>query len=194
MTAPTDLPPPPRGHLRDQKWFRVLAACLAGMMIGYGLSGFAPKTPDWKRDAAQHHTLYRGWTVVPLSRETAALEADLTVASTAIEAGLSLAVLTSETTLKLKRVEVLGTGDAPMAQIMFAAPDGTPIGIYVLKRRGAAAWSSEELIVEAATRAGLASATWSTPDADFLLVGGDEPNRIEALAESLSRAIFQESQ
>lgn len=190
---PADRPaPPPRRQLKDQKWFTVVAACFAGVMIGYGFSGFAPKTPDWTRDAAQHHSLYRGWTVVPLSPGPATLEAGLAKASEAVGARLSLAVTASAKTLTPKRVDVLGVGEARLAQVVFAAPGGEPVGLYAIERRSAADWAPTELVVETAMRSGLASATWSTAEADFLLIGGDEQNRIKALAETFRGALLRE--
>jgi len=131
--------------LREQKWVIITAACIAGVMIGYGLAGFAPKTPDWKRDAAQHHALYRGWTVSPLSPTSADLENRLTVASSALGVDLSLAALSSQDTLLLKDVQVLGIRDSRLVQILYAAPGGTPVALYMIKRRSNSKWTASEL-------------------------------------------------
>ncbi|MGB0925668.1 MAG: hypothetical protein ACPGVA_00560 [Pikeienuella sp.] len=180
--------------LREQKWVIVMAACLAGAMIGYGFAGFAPKPPDWKRDAAQHHALYRGWTVIPLAPRASTLAADLAKASEAIAVPLPLAVMSSIDTLALKRAAVLGVENSRLAQVLFAAPGGTPLGLYAIKRRAAAKWTPQELAIEATEHDGMASATWSTPDADFLLVGSIELNRIKTFAEQIRAALYREGQ
>ena len=190
----TQSPPPLQRPLREQKWVIITAACIAGVMIGYGLAGFAPKTPDWKRDAAQHHALYRGWTVSPLSPTSADLESRLTVASSALGVDLSLAALSSQDTLLLKDVQVLGIRDSRLVQILYAAPGGTPVALYMIKRRSNSKWTASELTIEPGMRAGLASGSWSAETVDLMLVGGDNQNQIGALAENLRGRVFREGQ
>lgn len=184
-TTPRQLP------LREQKWVIVMAACIAGAMIGYGLAGFAPKPLDWKHDAAQHHALYRGWTIVSVSPDQAGLEAAISTASKAIGAPLSLTMLTSEKTLELKYVQVLGVGDSKLAQFLYAASGGRPIALYAMARSRTTEWTPSEMEIETAIRSGLASATWATGEAEFLLIGGDNMTAINALARNLRGGLFR---
>lgn len=178
--APKPVPRTP--PLRDQTWFKVLAACLAGVMIGYGLSGFAPKTPDWKRGAAQHHAMYRGWTVFGLEPSPAEQREQVQKATDAIGLPLALDDLPARTGLTFRRTQVLGFGNDRLVHAVFTKSDTTPVSLFVIARTaddGSSINGTEPIIGE---MAGHGAVTWSLDDFSFIVIGGGNGDQIKGVA------------
>ena len=171
--------------LREQKWVVVMAACLAGMMIGYGLSGFAPKIPNWKRDAAQHHAMYRGWTVFGLEPSKEEQREQVQKASDAIGLPLALDDLPARTGLTFRRTQVLGFGKDRLVHAIFTKPDSTPVSLFVIARAaddGSSTNGNEPIVGEMAGHGAMA---WSLDDFSFIVIGGDSGDQIRAAAVDL---------
>jgi anti-sigma factor RsiW len=162
--------------LREQRWAIVMAACIAGAMIGYGFSGFAPKPTDWRTEVAHSQALYTTATISTVTSAADEVRNQLAAASEAVGAPLPLATLQNIAGMRLIRAQVLGYNGIPLAQIVFEGPNGTPIALCVLRGGGNGD-------MEQSTRQGLASTSWSKAGDAYLLIGGQDQAGIAAAAE-----------
>ena len=153
-------------------------------MIGYGLSGFAPKETDWRKEAAQHHSLYRSWTIASLSPSEAELVEQVKRASATVGVPIPIEGVSQTGALALKRAQMLGVGDQRLAHVVFAAPGMTPVALWIINRRQGRPVDADEMTLETLMMSGMAAAIWKTDEAEFLLVGGDDRAEIERYARA----------
>ena len=86
--------------------------------------------------------------------------------------------------LDYRKGQTLGFDGAPLAQLAFLTPDGTPIAFCIL-REG----DQDNSAMRVGAVEGLAAAEWSRDGYSFLLVGGQDQELIEKAARVLAETI-----
>ena len=164
------------------------AACLA---IGFGLgSQFAADggagsemaqagLANWRDYAAAYHALYVTDTLAYVADDAEARQRELERAGRAV--GLQLdAVSAPLDQLQFRRAQVLGFEGRALVQVAFLSDNGKPFALCVIRSPGARASA-----VAVETRQNMAAASWSQPDVEFLLIGGDDSALTKRAAEAL---------
>ncbi|MEP4195181.1 MAG: hypothetical protein ABJL99_06020 [Aliishimia sp.] len=154
------------------------AGLVAGfaMAVTFGLT--RPPAPEptrgWLSVVAGYQMLYTPETLV--SAETSH-GTPLTVLSDIV--GLDLTALAQVEGLTFKRAQRLGFNGKPLIQIAYTLPDGTPFAICILPN-GSEARGPRFQELE-----GMQAADWTTGSHGVLLIGGDDPSALGALADTV---------
>lgn len=156
----------------------------AGVALAVAVNWATTPTPwaKWQRYAAAYQALYVTQTLSWIEPEQSEIDAQL--AKLGDKFGLDLAPVTEVAGLDFRRGQTLGFDGAPLAQLAFLTPDGTPIAFCIL-RDGEE--NGSEMRVGAVE--GLAAAEWSRDGYGFLLVGGQDQELIEQAAQVLADTI-----
>lgn len=179
----------PAWTARVPVWKRPLAfaagAGVAGAIVASVLFlavGTGPQPmADWHQQVAAYQALYVPDTVLNIEPTSEALQQQFRDAEAAIGLDLQPDVLADLQPLTLKRAQILGYQGAPLIQIAFSTPDGTPVAFCILRYdepSGGAKTAYAEM-------EGLASATWATNTHGFMLIGGEDEAEIKRIAERL---------
>ncbi|MEO1474384.1 MAG: hypothetical protein AAFS03_10710 [Pseudomonadota bacterium] len=168
-----------------------LVAAVAGV-LGFGVAQLAPSDPvetaviaeRWHQDVASYQALYVPETVAALSADPAELNNQFARAETAIGRDLLQAVLSDQADLDLRRAQILGFDGAPLIQIVFEGPGGTPIAFCIMQQGVAA-----DAAVQTAELSGLASAHWVSGGYGYIVIGGTDAEFVAQKAIDLS-AVF----
>lgn len=162
-----------------------VAAGIAGLVAGAALfagivTGPAPHS-DWHHQVAAYQALYVPDTVLNIKPTPESLSEQFRIAENAIDLDLNSGVLANLEPLTLKRAQVLGYNGAPLIQIAFSLPDGTPVAFCIIRQNDGEGGTDAKY----AEMEGLASATWATDTHGFMLIGGDDEAAIKAIAQRL---------
>ncbi|AEV37598.1 transmembrane anti-sigma factor [Pseudovibrio sp. FO-BEG1] len=168
-----------------RQWGARAATLAAGLVIGAGMMIWADDAPDWRQEVASYQALYVKDTIASLNRSEDELKQELAIASAAVGQQLNLSDLTDLQGLKLLRTQILGHEGAPLIQIVFADPNGAPIAFCILKDTGASdtAMHSDNL-------KGMAAADWTGNGYRYLVIGGDNQNRIDTVAQQIHSRVL----
>ena len=163
----------------------LVVALLVGVLVGGSLYGWLDSRrgalPDWEKRVVAYQTLYVPETVAAITPEAGELDRQFAVATAAIALDLQPTALASVAPLDLKRVHILGFQDAPLVQMTFGLPDGTPIALYIYRPAGGAV----SMDLRVSEMFGLHSARWATESHAFLVIGGADPEPIEDLGKQI---------
>ncbi len=154
-----------------------IAAAAVGALAGvtFALFSQTAEKRDWVAQVASYQALYVAdtLTLAPQSRSVA----DSVIADFAKTTGLNMAEATALEGATFARAQVLGVDDAPLLQMVFALPDGTPIALCVMPLdEGAAAPVSD-------TAEGLALTRWNEGGFAFVVIGGEQTATTVDLAD-----------
>ncbi len=171
------------GHWRSRwAWPASLAAALAaGGVLAWALMP-APGS-DWRIEVAHYQALYVPETLSPITPDSARLQEEFARAGKAIGLDLGPEELAGIAGLELRRAQVLGYRGAPLVQIAYSGPDGTPVAFCIIRREGVASPPESDVLI------GLAAASWSSPTHGYLVIGGDDPEEMLTLARELRRRL-----
>ena len=174
---------PEAGHWRSRwAWPASLAAALAaGGVLAWALMP-APGS-DWRIEVAHYQALYVPETLSPITPDSARLQEEFARAGKAIGLDLGPEELAGIAGLELRRAQVLGYRGAPLVQIAYSGPDGTPVAFCIIRREGVASPPESDVLI------GLAAASWSSPTHGYLVIGGDDPEEMLTLARELRRRL-----
>ncbi len=171
----------PTAQSQSPRWWTgaAMAASVAvGVLVGSQLlpSGSAEAT-GWRMEVARYQALYVPETVAYLGGDPDKLATEMARASKAVGLDLDLEALAEIDDLTLRRAQVLGFEGQPLIQMVYTDPKGTPFALCIM----ADAEGSEgpEILV------GLATHTWESDTHGFILVGGDQQDKIDDITTRL---------
>lgn len=176
-----EMAPPPKRSLGVVQFATGIAA---GVLLAIAINWATTPTPwaKWQRYAAAYQALYVTQTLSWIEPKQAEIDAQL--AKLGESFGLDLAPVTDVAGLDYRRGQTLGFDGAPLAQLAFLTPDGTPIAFCIL-REG----DQDNSAMRVGAVEGLAAAEWSRDGYSFLLVGGQDQELIEKAARVLAETI-----
>lgn len=171
----------PTAKPQSPRWWTgaAMAASVAvGALVG---SQFLPsgstEATGWRMEVARYQALYVPETVAYLGGDPNKLATEMARASKAVGLDLDLEALAEVDDLTLRRAQVLGFEGQPLIQMVYTDPKGTPFALCIM----ADAEGSEgpEILV------GLATHTWESGTHGFILVGGDQLDKINDITKRL---------
>lgn len=137
----------------------------------------------WRAVVAQYMALYTPDTLGSSQPSREQQQAQLSL----LNAQLGLA-LTPESIalphLDFRRAQILSYDSKPLAQILYADPQGRPMALCILRDKSA----SHSIVME--KRQAMTIAWWANSDYQALLIGHGSPGDINALADSLTGRLF----
>lgn len=178
------------GHVNPERQFAPFAALgtVALLLIGIALGAVwsprqdGPRPQDWIMSVANYQALYVTETLAaapPPEREQAALR--LSELSDALGRDLSSALDAAD--LDFWRAQMLGLNGQPLVQIAYIGEANVPIAFCVTSVDDPGRPIQTEFV------AGLAAAHWVDDGFGFLVVGGEDLDRVHSIAESLRKDI-----
>lgn len=132
----------------------------------------------WRDTVAQQVSLYAGDSVAALPVDEAAQAAALARLGSALDISLSPQG-TALPGLVLKRADLLQSRDRPLAQLLYYAADTGPVALCIMREEEADHGPTVE------RRAGLNLVYWNAGGRAFLLLGGAQAARLQALADTI---------
>ncbi len=174
------------GRSGVMSWARVAAAVVVAFGLGAMLFGNRGATApsSWQEQVAIYQALYVSETVAPLEFSAEEIAAQVAKSSAILGADLPINVVSSLEGLTLKRAQVLGFEGAPLIQLAYVSPEGTPVALCAVRLDG-----STDKATTFETLAGLEAAHWSRDGYGFMLVGDLSKEQIEDLATGLQRQL-----
>lgn len=174
--GPADPAPLPR--IRSRAWVpSLMAACFAaGIALTYVFTPAppAPAKPGWIDAVASYQKLYVTETLQDTRQQPT--EAAQVLARAARDFGVPLNAALSLEGLAFRRAQMLGWNGGPLLQVAYLADDGTPMALC-LTRVSAADRGPKTAISQ-----DLAGVSWVQDGVGYVLLGGDDTARVEALA------------
>ncbi len=161
-------------------WILSSAGSDRSVVPGPGLPG---QSADWRMEVAHYQALYVPETLTPIPSDPTRLKEEFSRAGRALGIDLDPDDFTEIGDLRLRRAQVLGFAGMPLVQIAFTLPDGTPVAFCILRRPG------PERQVETDVLLGLAAASWRSPSHGFVVIGGDDPQLMQRIAQELRRRL-----
>jgi len=177
----------PQPTARTPRWWTgaAMAASVAlGVVVGSQFlpSGQAEAT-DWRIEVARYQALYVPETVAYLGGDDEKLAVEMDRAADAVGLELDLDALVEVDDLTLRRAQVLGFEGQPLIQLVYTDPKGAPFALCIM--------SDAEGEKGPAMLAGLATHTWESDSHGFILVGGDQLDKVNGLAANLRAGAFK---
>jgi anti-sigma factor RsiW len=175
-------PAPPR------RWLGVGVAAGLALLVGFGAGFSVPRAPEpaappgWLAVVASYQALYSAQTLAAVQPDTAMQMAEVTRVAQTLGAPLTPENVTSDL-LRYARGQVLDLNGKPLAQLMYQAPDGTPVALCVI------ATGAEDAPVAARQIDGLNAAVWREGGFAYLVIGDTDAETITAAAEGFAQAI-----
>ncbi|MEL7463061.1 MAG: anti-sigma factor [Pseudomonadota bacterium] len=167
-----------------RRWIGLAAAALVGLAIGWGGGVFTQSgAQDWRVEVAHYQALYTGDTLAGIDATEEELVAQLSRAAAMIGADLPKEGLDAIPGMELRRAQILGFADRPLAQIVYRADGGAPIALCLTRTGG------EDSAVEVSELQGMAAASWAEGGVEYLLIGGDDIDWIAARASEARAAL-----
>ena len=175
---------PPLAAEPPRRWIGLAAAALIGVAIGWGGGVFTGSgAADWRVEVAHYQALYTGDTLAGIDATDAEIEAQLARAASMIGADLPKPELAAISGMELRRAQILGFADRPLAQIVYRADGGAPIALCLTRTGGA------DSAIAVSELQGLAAASWAADGVEYLLIGGDDADWIAARASEARAAL-----
>jgi anti-sigma factor RsiW len=131
----------------------------------------------WQQSVATYHALYVNSTLADINQTPAAAAEELTRVSGIIGKPIALNTVMASQTLDYKRAQILGFEGRPLIQLAFLSKTGIPVALCIIKDG-----KSENSGVKTGLLRGMATASWSKGEYDYLLVGGADPTVISEAA------------
>ena len=171
----------PTAKPHTPRWWTgaAMAASVAlGVLIGSQFlpSGSAEAT-GWRMEVARYQALYVPETVAYLGGDSEKLATEMARASQAVGLDLDIEALAEIDDLTLRRAQVLGFGGQSLIQMVYTDPKGTPFALCIMA--DAKGNQGAEILV------GLATHTWESDTHGFILVGGDQQDKINDITKRL---------
>ncbi|MEL6792256.1 MAG: hypothetical protein AAFP78_02295 [Pseudomonadota bacterium] len=167
-----------------RRWIGVAAAALIGLAVGWSGGVFTQSNAqDWRVEVAHYQALYTGDTLDGIDATDAEIEAQLARAAAMIGADLPKPELAAISGMELRRAQILGFADRPLAQIVYRAEGGAPIALCLTRTGGA------DAAISIAEMQGLAAASWAVDGVEYLLIGGDDADWIAGRAAEARAAL-----
>jgi anti-sigma factor RsiW len=135
----------------------------------------------WQQSVATYHALYVNSTLADVNQTPAAAAAELTRVSGIIGKPIALNAVMASQTLDYKRAQVLGFEGRPLIQLAFLSKTGIPVALCIIKDG-----KSDNSGVKTGLLRGMATASWSKGEYDYLLIGGAAPTVISEAAALFS--------
>jgi anti-sigma factor RsiW len=169
-------------RIRNWRWMQLAAAVLVGFGLGAGGMATLSRTPasDWHSAVAEYQALYTTETLKPVSNDPILIAHQVQHAAAALGRPVSVRDL-QVAGLELKRAQVLAFEHRPLVQFAYLDREGTPIA-FCATRTNSLAES-----VHAATIKGLAAAAWIRDGYGYLVIGGTNTTKIQAIAHTLEK-------
>ncbi|MEP3639273.1 MAG: hypothetical protein ABJN14_18640 [Paracoccaceae bacterium] len=167
-------------------WPWTFGTFATGLAAGFAMAVFlpggtpAPAEPGWKAVVASYQSLYGEATLDSVDPVEDESRAQLARVSNAI--GLDLSDLPAPEGLRFKRAQLLSFKGRPLVQLAYQRDDGTPVALCILKIE-----DGEPKPMNVETLAGLGAASWNAGGFGYLLIGGDDQQRIEPEAVPFAR-------
>ena len=163
----------------------VAAVAVVVLAVGAGyLLGNRPPIGDWRLEVAHYQFLYVPDTLNPLRPDPERLAEEFIRAENRVGRPFDQAALSRIDGLTLRRAQVLGFQGRPLIQIAFSGPDGTPIAFCITDNV-----SGQPASPENASLLELASETWQDKEHSYLVIGGDDPERIARYAAQIRESL-----
>jgi hypothetical protein len=149
----------------------IAATAVLCLLTGWYAAGLinVDRKEDWRRSVAVYHSLYVSDTLSDTNQTTAAMRDELTRVSIGLGKPITLEMLTTSKVLDYKRAQVLGVEGRPLIQLAFLSKTGTPVALCIFND-GAIGNAN----IKTGTMLGMATASWSKGDFDYLLLGGPD--------------------
>lgn len=190
--ATLETPPPGRNvnGIRQGKRTMVQIAAAAAIMafaLGIAAGRFSWQRPtgdeDWRVAVAEYQALYSPATLESIAPNAA--ESDHAIQRVATEVGAPIApsLLKSLEHVSFKRAQILRWRDAPLAQFAFLTHGGIPLAFCATPTREANQSIDHQVLK------GLASSSWVVDGMAYMVIGGEDPVLVNAIAEQLRGAI-----
>ncbi|SCZ69480.1 Transmembrane transcriptional regulator (anti-sigma factor RsiW) [Epibacterium ulvae] len=141
-----------------------------------------PKWSEWQQSAAAYQALYMTETLAGFSPDTQEAQRQLDYIEERFE--LELASVTDAIGAEYRRSQVLGFEQRPLAQISLLTEDGVPLALCIIRRP-----VEPDKALRVGAIEGLAAAEWSRGEYSFLLVGGEDKEVVEELAQQFVETI-----
>ncbi|MEP1537892.1 MAG: hypothetical protein ABJQ34_00305 [Paracoccaceae bacterium] len=167
-------------------WPWAFGTFATGLAAGFAMAAFlpsdapAPSEPGWKAVVASYQSLYGQSTLDGMNPAEDESRAQLAQVSAAI--GLDLSDLPAPAGLRLKHARLLNFKGRPLAQLAYQREDGTPVALCIIKLA-----NGEAKPMNLETLAGLGAANWNAGGFGYLLIGGDDQQKIEPEAVPFAR-------
>lgn len=178
--VPDDIVPVQPPQAQHSKLMLAAAACaLLALGTVLGITVAKPKQTlagNWQEYVAAYQALYVEDTLNVVDQTTAEKQAQLARVSSRL--GRPLDAATDVPGFDFKRAQVLGYKGNPLVQMAYLTDDNVPMALCIIK-------SSDKDVLTTMRLEGLEAAGWSDGTFAYLLIGGDNPNQIEAAAKHL---------
>lgn len=177
--APANLVPNPPSHTQFGILPTAIAASVvlaAGIAIGAYVTKPAPSPGGWHAYVAAYQALYVEDTLNIVEQTAAETQSQLTRVSASLGRELDSAIQVPG--LAYKRAQVLGFKGKPLVQLAYLSESGAPLALCIIRSEKSDAIKSMKL-------EGLEAASWSDGTFAYLLIGGKDPDQIEAAATHL---------
>ncbi|MEO1471542.1 MAG: hypothetical protein AAFV86_21095 [Pseudomonadota bacterium] len=165
---------------RRRPWLQG-AAIAASLGAGIALGGLAagPAETGWQDHAAAYHVLYTTETLSAVDASPGRLARQVARVGDALGRPLPMDVLAGVEGLTLRRAQILGLADRPLAQIAYLAGD-VPVALCILRGVEDGARARRVAVLE-----GMAAVTWAADGYGYLLIGGDDVALLDDVAAEL---------
>ena len=178
--------PPQRAGGTARKLWAPLALA-ASFALGLGLSQMLTQPPQlqapagWLATVASYQSLYIPETLdgPPQNAE----RAQNVLARAEQEFGLSLQAATTIDGMPFKRAQMLGLNGKPLLQIAYLTPDGVPMALCLIRVNKPDRARKDTTLFE------LSGTSWVKDGVGYFLIGGDDPERVTQLSQSVIRAL-----
>ena len=177
--APPAPPLPPVTKQNTTPW---LAAIAAAAVLGFGLGGvmFRQASPDWTEVVANYQSLYVTDTLA--APPLAPPEQRMSVAALSGRLGVDLVPLIDLDDIQFRRAQMLGFNGEPLVQMAYFAEGAVPIAICVTPITGPDTATNHSRMF------GMEAVSWTANGHGYLIIGGDDPSLVKALAEQVRAA------
>lgn len=171
--------PPQRPSSRSGRIFAsgiAVGATIGVLIFATLLSRPQPTEEGWASFVASYQMLYTAETLNRANPSSSDTSAQLRHVSDAV--GLDLNALPDIAGLTFKRAQVLGFRGAPLIQIAYQRPDGTPVALCIIQSDP----QPTDTMAEGESK-GLQTVRWTQDGHGFLLIGDMDPKPLREAAE-----------
>lgn len=180
-------PQMPEGLLPAPRETRTPLRLVASIAVAFGLGvvssymlqpGPQPaKEPGWKAVVASYQSLYVTDTV-DIAAQAPEITADVLTGFGGSH-GIDLSPAQTVEGLEFKRAQLLGFKGKPLLQMAYLAPGGVPVALCIIRSNGDDKPMQSEVLAEMAT------ASWVSDGVGYLLIGGQDQEFINSVAEDI---------
>lgn len=163
----------------------IVASYAAAMVVGASLvwAFLKPADEDWRTEVAHYQALYVPDTLMPITPDAGQLQVEFARAGDVLGLKLEAQAFADVPGLKLRRAQILGYNGAPLVQIAFTLPDGSPFAFCILQKPGPSGAPRSDILM------GLPATSWSTQSHKYLAIGGTDAAETLELAMQLQQRL-----